>query len=208
MSSEVSIIDYGVGNVQAFVNMYREIGIPCQIASSPGEIDHATRLILPGVGAFDWTLKRLEAAQLRPALETAVRQRGIPILGVCVGMQMMGQDSEEGQATGLQWFDAQTVRFATEGPSGTRMLPHMGWNSVTVGNHPIFQDLTDPRFYFLHSYHVVCKDEASVIARADYDGDFTCAMAHQNICGVQFHPEKSHTWGKQVLANFGEWTGC
>lgn len=199
----IAIISYGVGNVRAFANIYERLGLRVTVACSRDELKHATHLILPGVGAFDWAVRRLEDSGLRPTLEELVFEKERPILGVCVGMQMLAFRSDEGKLAGLGWVDAE-VRKLGGLPQGKQLpLPHMGWNSISTAEDILFSDLSrQGRFYFLHSFHIVPRDERIATAYADYGQRFVCAIRRGNIFGVQFHPEKSHRWGELLLRNF------
>lgn len=202
----ITIIDYGLGNVLAFVNVYKRCNIPVSVAKSADGLEGATKLILPGVGAFDHAMERLEQSGMRPALEEAVLKREVPVLGICVGMQMLAKCSDEGRLPGLGWIDGEVRRFDVSTlPHGTH-LPHMGWNDVSpAGPGGLFKEMEkEARFYFLHSYYFHCNDEADVLARSDYGARFSCAVRHKNVYGVQFHPEKSHHFGTQLLKNYWE----
>jgi glutamine amidotransferase len=201
----IAIIDYGLGNIQAFVNIYRRLNIPVTVAGRRDQLAEAQRLILPGVGSFDWAMGRLNESGMREAVERLVKDEAVPVLGVCVGMQMMARRSDEGNEPGLGWIDAEVRRFDDTGRNGgMRVLPHMGWNNVTPKDAAgLFAELDDkPRYYFLHSYYFEAHREEDILARTDYDGSFTCAIRSGNVHGVQFHPEKSHQWGIQLLKNF------
>ena len=202
----IAIVDYGLGNLGSIANMLKKVGAAATITADPAVIRQADRLILPGVGAFDTGMRNLEERGLIPLLNERVVGEKIPILGVCLGMQLLGRRSEEGQLPGLGWLDAAAVRFKFEGPNAHLKIPHMGWNELTVCQpHPLFADLQEEsRFYFVHSYHVVCADPANVLARTTYGFDFTSAVVKGNIIGVQFHPEKSHRFGMTLLQNFAE----
>lgn len=202
--ADVSIIDYGVGNIRAFVQLYRRLNIAVSIADTPQAVTAAARLILPGVGAFDWAMSRLDASGLRDAVDAAAMERKVPILGVCVGMQMMAHRSDEGQRAGLGWIDADVRHFSAIGAASSQPLPHMGWNDVrpTKAGPGLFEGLSDPRYYFLHSYCVVAHDMADVAATACYGASFACAVQRGNIYATQFHPEKSHDCGVALLRNF------
>lgn len=202
----IAIVDYGLGNVRAFANIYKRLNIEAVLASTADVLERAERIILPGVGSFDWAMRRLERSGLRPALEERVTVAGRPVLGVCVGMQMMARSSEEGKEPGLGWIDAEVRRFVPEADGGARMLPHMGWNDVMPSrDNALLKGLEDEaRFYFLHSYYFAPDKEGEVIAAADYGGRFACAVQSGNCYGVQFHPEKSHGWGIRLLRNFAE----
>lgn len=202
----IAIVDYGLGNVQAFFNIYKRLNIPAVLASTADQLLAADRIILPGVGSFDWAMQCLETAGLRRALDDVVKGTGRPVLGICVGMQMMAASSEEGREPGLGWIDAEVKRLALPSGDHKLMLPHMGWNDVeAVAETPLLKGLeAGARFYFLHSYYVAPRSQEVVIATADYGGRFACAVQQERCYGVQFHPEKSHGWGVQLLKNFAE----
>ena len=202
----IAIVDYGLGNVQAFANIYKRLNIPATLASNAETLVKANRIILPGVGSFDWAMQCLERAELRQALDEQVMDRKVPVLGVCVGMQMMAQSSEEGSKPGLGWINAEVRRFAFTPDNHKLMLPHMGWNDIELTQpSALLKDLdAGSRFYFLHSYCFAPDKVDEVIANADYGGTFTCGVQAGNCYGVQFHPEKSHGWGIQLLKNFAE----
>lgn len=195
----ITIIDYGLGNILAFANVYKRLNIPFSVAKSEADFSAATtKLILPGVGAFDHAMQQLEQSGMRERISDLVIRRGVPVLGVCVGMQILAHCSEEGNQPGLGWIDAQVKKFDV--PS----LPHMGWNDVQPKNvNPLFAGLEqDALFYFLHSYYFECADISDILAESNYGTKFSCAVNHNNIYGVQFHPEKSHHFGVQLLKNF------
>lgn len=200
----IGIVDYGLGNVQAFANIYKRFGIPATLARSAGELSAATHIILPGVGAFDWAMERLIDSGMRECLDRLVCVEHRPVLGVCVGMQMMAQSSEEGSMAGLGWFDATVKLFDDEIFTGPTHLPHMGWNDVTpINTDGLFRGLGDgARFYFLHSYYFDSNDRGNVLATTEYGSPFASSVQRANVYGVQFHPEKSHGWGGQLLRNF------
>ena len=200
----ITIVDYGVGNVQALANIYRRLDIPTVLARSASELAGASHVILPGVGAFDWAMSRLEASGMRGALDELVQAQRKPVLGICVGMQMMAKGSDEGQLPGLGWFDARVRKFDEAKIQSRTHLPHMGWNDVDpVRPTGLLHDLgTDARFYFLHSYYFAPNDPADVLATTVYGERFACAVQRGNLHGAQFHPEKSHGWGIQLLKNF------
>ena len=202
----IKIIDYGVGNVLAFVNMYVRLNIPIAIAKSIDDFEGASKIILPGVGSFDHAMNQLNQSGMRGKIENLVLDEGIPILGVCVGMQMLAKSSDEGVLPGLGWIDGQVKKIDPSKFNVLVNLPHMGWNDVEpLRNDSLFKELEkDSVFYFLHSYYFSCNDDNNILARTEYGRYFTCAVSHKNIYGVQFHPEKSHQFGSQLLKNFAE----
>lgn len=202
----IAIIDYGLGNVLAFKNAFTRLKVPVAIAKLPADLAGATRLILPGVGSFDHAMKEFDRSGMRKAVEQLVLDGGMPILGVCVGMQMLARSSDEGELPGLGWIDAEVKRFDSSRTRQPLHLPHMGWNDVIpVANGQLFQGLEEAaRFYFLHSYYFKCHDPENVLATSGYGVQFSSAVRRNNIYGVQFHPEKSHHYGSQLLKNFAE----
>ncbi|QTR46421.1 imidazole glycerol phosphate synthase subunit HisH [Thiothrix litoralis] len=200
----IAIIDYGLGNVKAFANVYKRLNLPIVIAKEASALDAATKIILPGVGAFDYAMTLLDNSGMREKLEYCVLEQGVPVLGICVGMQILANSSEEGSLAGLGWITGKVRKFQSE-QIHTNPLPHMGWNTVTPkATTTIFQDMQPTeRFYFLHSYYFDCDQSSHTIATANYGADFTCSVNKNNIYGVQFHPEKSHQAGVQLLKNFG-----
>lgn len=199
----IGIVDYGLGNVQAFVNTYRRLGIAAAPVSSDSDLLDADRLILPGVGAFDWAMERLDRSGLRESLCHRVLVDKVPVLGVCVGMQMMADRSEEGAREGLGWISGEVLRFKDEWFDQKTHLPQMGWNDVEpVSDEPLFSGIDKPRFYFLHSYYFKPAVSRCVIGRSTYGVDFASAIRKDNIWATQFHPEKSHSWGVDLLRNF------
>ncbi|VVD82825.1 imidazole glycerol phosphate synthase, glutamine amidotransferase subunit [Pandoraea communis] len=203
----IRIVDYGVGNIQAFMNMFRRLDIPAERAKSAGELSDATHLILPGVGAFDHAMQLLNASGMRPTLEQLVLEKQMPVLGVCVGMQMLATGSDEGELPGLNWIPGRVRSFANTPESAKMPMPHMGWNDLAVRDGAaLFQRGFDarPLFYFLHSYYFDASDKAHVAVTANYGFDFDAVVSRDHIHGVQCHPEKSHHWGGQLLKNFAE----
>lgn len=204
----ITIIDYGVGNIKAFLNVYKQLNIPAQTATTAADIENATKLILPGVGAFDHAMDRLNNSGMRAALDEAVLNKKVPVIGICVGMQMLSASSDEGKLPGLGWIDGSVKKFDVTQIRDITHLPHMGWNDVNpVAAVPLFTELmNDARFYFLHSYYFECNQQENVLAVTDYGTQFACAVGSGNIYGVQFHPEKSHHYGIQLLNNFANLT--
>lgn len=200
----LTIVDYGCGNPASIGNMIRKLGGQSQITSDAEVIRRADRIVFPGVGAFDYGAERIAALGIADALEERVRGAGVPLLGICVGMQLLARGSEEGNAKGLGWIDGDVVAFDRARLGPTDKVPHMGWSDLDVRREAgVFRDFHEaPRFYFVHSFHMACDDPADVAATALHGYDFCAAVAHGNIFGVQFHPEKSHRFGMALLANF------
>ena len=199
----VAIVDYGLGNLKSIYNMFKKVGVESVITSDIEMIKKADKYLLPGVGSFDHGIKNLKSASFFEALEQEVLENKKPILGICLGMQLLTNSSEEGSEEGLGWIDAKTVYFNLEDVNLS--IPHMGWNRVIPKeNNTLFQKLEDNRFYFVHSYHVVCNNGNNILAVSNYEKEFTCSIYKDNVYGVQFHPEKSHKFGMQLLKNFGE----
>lgn len=202
----IAILGYGLGNIKAFSNIYRELNIPCVVAEDRATLAAADRIILPGVGSFDHAMQRLKASGLYETLEEAVVGLGKPVLGICVGMQMLARSSDEGSEPGLGWIDGEVAKITFPEGMPRGLLPHMGWSTITLrADEPLLEGLdAEMGFYFLHSYRFVCNDPADVIATADYAMPFHCAVRRGNVHGVQFHPEKSHHNGIRLLKNFAE----
>ena len=203
----IKLVDYGVGNVQAFMTLFKHMGLNAQRAQTPQELEGATRLVLPGVGHFDHAMQRLNESGMRPALEALVMGKRVPLIGVCVGMQMLAEGSDEGTLPGLNWVPGRVRAFASNALSANLPTPHMGWNNLqpTLGAKLFSEDFDeDPQFYFLHSYYFDAQDKADVAATAHYGFDFDAVVSRGHIHGVQCHPEKSHHWGAQLLKNFAQ----
>jgi len=202
----ITIVDYGLGNVQAFVNVYKRLDIPVNVAKSTDDFIGTTKIILPGVGSFDRAIQQFNSSGMRELVEQLVVEVGIPILGVCVGMQMLANSSEEGKLPGLGWVNGNVKKFNVTSMLQSQNLPHMGWNNVVSEMEDgLFNDMEGKkRFYFLHSYYFDCFQESNIIGLTDYGFHFTSAIKKNNIFGVQFHPEKSHHYGAQLLKNFSE----
>jgi glutamine amidotransferase len=202
----ITIIDYGVGNINAFVNVYKRLNIPTKIAKSAFDLVDVHKLILPGVGHFDHAMSELLKSGMLDKLNELVLEKKVPVLGICVGMQLMANSSEEGTFGGLRWIDASVKKFDKDRINLVTPLPHMGWNDVIpVLDNPLFYGLEkDSLFYFLHSYFIECSNTNNVLAITEYGDKFTSAVYSQNIYGVQFHPEKSHKYGEILLNNFAK----
>ena len=201
----VTIVNYGLGNIQAFANIYKRLNIAFRIAHTAEELKGAEKIILPGVGSFDWAMRLLEESGLRTVLDDLVINQKRPLLGVCVGMQIMAHRSDEGVLNGLGWIDAEVRHFNTNQLPPRTQLPHMGWNDVDpTDKSSLFKDMDAPRFYFLHSYYIIPKKSEDVLSTTDYGISFTSAVSSGNIFGVQFHPEKSNEWGIKLLSNFAK----
>lgn len=202
----IKIVDYGLGNISAFLNMYKRMNIPAATARNVSDLDGATKIVLPGVGAFDHAMELLDQSGMRGSLETLVCDEKIPVLGICVGMQILANGSDEGKLPGLGWVPGRVRGFKSDERLVNLPLPHMGWNDVMpkVGER-LFEGLgVDARFYFLHSYYFECERQQDAIAMTSYGIDFSCAVRSGNVFGVQFHPEKSHHYGAALLKNFAE----
>jgi imidazole glycerol-phosphate synthase subunit HisH len=205
MNKLVTIVDYGMGNLGSIANMVKYTGHNSLITSEVSQLESAEKIILPGVGNFDKAMLNIASLGLLPVLRHKAILEKTPVLGICLGMQLMCSRSEEGVEAGLSFIDAEVRRFSF--PAEMKLkIPHMGWNiAVEKKKHYLFSDMYDnPRFYFVHSYHVACNDESDVLTVSNYGYDFTSAFARDNIIGVQFHPEKSHKFGMQLLKNFIE----
>ena len=205
--NRVVVVDCGMGNVGSVVNMLKKIGAQVLLSSRPEDLWNADRLILPGVGAFDAGMRNLRDQGYFDALNQRVLQDRTPILGICLGMQLFTARSEEGRESGLGWLDAETIRFRF-GAEETRLkIPHMGWSTVRVCKPvPLFPNPDEERrFYFVHSYHVACRDPEDVLATTRHGIEFTSAVCRGNILGTQFHPEKSHRFGIELFRNFMDW---
>lgn len=199
----IVVIDCGLGNVGSIVNMLKKIGVDVYRSSDKSIIEMADKLILPGVGAFDEGMKQLKDSGLRNLLDKKVIEEKTPVLGICLGMQLMTQKSEEGELPGLGWIKGMTIKFNFENSISKCRIPHMGWNRVVPKEgEQLFQNLIAPKYYFVHSYHVVCENPEEIIATSNYGKEFTCAIRNGNVLGTQFHPEKSHKYGMVLLNNF------
>jgi imidazole glycerol-phosphate synthase subunit HisH len=201
----IAIIDYGLGNVGAFFNMYREMNIPAKIVKSVEELQGANKFILPGVGSFDLAMNLFKNSSMFEQVSENVLIKKVPVLGICVGMQMLASSSEEGKEKGLGWVPGVVKRIDDSKLKQRTHLPHMGWNDVEAKEANLFKGFeTGAKFYFLHSYYFNADHEKNVLAKVEYGEIFPCAVGKDNIFGVQFHPEKSHHYGSKLLKNFAE----
>lgn len=201
----IVIVDYGIGNLASVQNMFKKIGVREVVVSGDKEvISKASKIILPGVGAFDAGMNNLEQSGIIPVLNQKALVEKTPLLGICLGMQLLTLRSEEGQKKGLGWIDAETVKFNPE-PTLKLKVPNMGWNYIHVKrSNPLVDTESKNRFYFVHSYYVKCFDESQSLATSNFGIDFTCMVNKENIYGAQFHPEKSLKFGMKVFENFAK----
>jgi imidazole glycerol-phosphate synthase subunit HisH len=199
----VTIVDYGMGNLHSALKRFRRIGADPHVTADPAEVAAARKLVLPGVGHFGRAMHNLETSGLKEALHAAVRERGVPLLGICLGMQLLADHSDEGDARGLGFLAADVVRFRVSDPLRYK-VPQIGWNTMAVTKDtPLTRGLPEaPEFYFVHAFHLVCRDASDVLGETVYDYAFPSAVARGNVYGVQFHPEKSHDDGETLLRNF------
>jgi glutamine amidotransferase len=202
----IVIVDYGMGNLRSILNKLQRVDAEVVISSKVEDIEKAEKLILPGVGSFAAGMENLEKYNLIPILTKKVLAEKVPILGICLGMQLFTIRSEEGNAEGLGWIDAETKQFEFERNNIKLKIPHMGWNSIDIRrNSALLKDVPrNSTFYFVHSYHVCCNGTNSVVATTNYGYDFTSVIEKENVFGTQFHPEKSHKSGVRILKNFVE----
>lgn len=198
----ITIVDYGMGNLGSIMNMFKKLRIEARIASDPAAISDASKLLLPGVGSFDAAMQRINERGLKKILDRKVLEEKVPILGICLGMQLLTLSSEEGKLAGLGWIPGETLRFSFSGEEALK-IPHMGWNYVREINSSALTNLPpDSRFYFVHSYYVKVKDPNHVGMQTRYGIDFDSVIQKDHIFGAQFHPEKSHKYGMRFLENF------
>lgn len=200
----LTIVDYGVGNLASIKNMLKKVGTDAIISSKEEDIEVAEKLILPGVGAFDTCAGKLQQSGLLPVLHRKVLKEKTPVLGVCVGMQLLMEGSEEGVLPGLGWIKGQIIKFRIQQMSAGYKIPHMGWSEVALNKSSRLFDKMheEPRFYFVHSYHPELSDSNDALLHATHGYSFVAGMERENIMGVQFHPEKSHKFGMKLLENF------
>lgn len=199
----VAILDYGVGNIASILNMFSKIGAEAVITSDTQVLRSADKLLLPGVGHFDYCMQQLKKAPFFDALQQRVLEDKVPMLGVCVGCQMLMENSEEGKEQGLGWLKGKVIKFDRSKMTEELKVPHMGWSDVhPVRDTALFKGIEEPRFYFVHSYHVQCNEPTDVQTTAHYGYTFTASVERGNILAVQFHPEKSHRFGMRLFENF------
>lgn len=202
----ITIIDYGVGNIFAFQNVFKRLNISSRTAKCVEDLKEVDKLILPGVGHFDYAMSQLNNSGMRERIDELVLVEKKPVIGICVGMQMMANKSDEGTLDGLGWIDANVKKFNELTIQHHTKLPHMGWNDVKPNeNHPLFKGLEQESiFYFLHSFYFNCKDQKNIMSTTDYGINFASSIYKGNIFGIQFHPEKSHSYGEKLLENFAK----
>ena len=202
----ITIINYGSGNISAIGNIYDRLNIPFAVAHTPSEVNSAEKIILPGVGAFDETISMLDESGFRSILDKRVLEDGVPVLGICVGMQILAKKSEEGELPGLGWINGEVKKIDKSLLTEKPKVPHLGWNSIQVmKENKVFQNINpNDGFYFLHSFYFECFDEKDILSKTSYGKDFASSVNHKNIYGVQFHPEKSHQNGISLLKNFAK----
>lgn len=199
----ITIVDYGMGNLGSILNMFKRIGVESEITKDKEKIASATKVLLPGVGSFDAAMERIDHGGFREILNKKALNDRIPILGICLGMQLLTESSEEGKLPGLGWIPGKTIKFNFDGNSKLK-VPHMGWNSVFEKNPSLLiRNLSpEPRFYFVHSYYVKADDPGNVLTTTIHGLEFHSIVQRGNIFGAQFHPEKSHKFGMKLLENF------
>lgn len=200
----ITIIDYGAGNIKSIQNMLKKIGVESVLTKNIEAIEKATKLILPGVGHFDYGMQQLQKSGLIDVLNKKVKQEKHPLLGICLGAQMLGKTSEEGNEKGLGWIDMEVIKFNTKKLPHHLKIPHMSWNEITIEKESgLLKGLNnESRFYFVHSFFMQAKNKSDVLCTSNYGYDFVSGVQKENIYGVQFHPEKSHKFGMKLLENF------
>ncbi|MEQ9168059.1 MAG: imidazole glycerol phosphate synthase subunit HisH [Fulvivirga sp.] len=202
----ITIVDYGMGNLASIKNMLKKIGVSAEITSSPEVLKDAKRIVLPGVGAFDNAMINIRQRGLLDVLSQKAIIEKIPFLGICLGMQILMNSSEEGKEPGLGWVEGKVKRFRFDANSDRLKVPHMGWNVVQPKDESavLFGSMKEPRFYFVHSYYVTCDNQNHILSTTTHGVEFTSSVRKGHIYGTQFHPEKSHKFGMQLFKNFME----
>ena len=202
----VTIVNYGSGNINAITNIYQLLNIPFRVASKPSELENSEKIILPGVGSFDYCMNKLNSSGLKEVLNQEVVNKKVPVLGICIGLHIMATESEEGNLPGLGWIDGYVKKFDESKLVFKPKLPHMGWNSIRVKTIPkLFKDVDQEHgFYFIHSYYIELKNKKEIMTITNYENDFVSGINKSNIYAVQFHPEKSHSNGMKLLKNFSQ----
>jgi len=200
----ITIVDYGMGNLGSVFNMFKKIGVASKITSDLEEIKTATKLLLPGVGSFDKAMQRINTSKIKEVLDYKVLTEQTPILGICLGMQLLTNSSKEGIEKGLGYINASAKKFSFE--DNKMKIPHMGWNLVHKSTKSKLTDgfIQESRFYFVHSYYVEVENQENSILKTNYGLEFDSAIQHENVYGAQFHPEKSHKFGMKLLENFSK----
>jgi len=200
----ITIVDYGMGNLGSIFNMFKRVGVLSKITSELGDIKSAKKLLLPGVGSFDKAMQKINNSKIRDVLDYKVLNEQTPILGICLGMQLLTKSSEEGKEKGLGYIDAHTMKFSFENKN--IKVPHMGWNMVLKSKNSLITNgfVNESRFYFVHSYYVKVQNEENSILKTNYGLEFDSAIQRDNIYGAQFHPEKSHKFGMKLFENFAK----
>jgi len=202
----ITIVDYGSGNINAITNIYELLKIPFSIASKPSELESAEKIILPGVGSFDYCMSKLNNSGLKDVLNKRVLKDKVPVLGICIGLHIMALNSEEGELSGLGWIQGNVKKFDETKLVEKPKIPHMGWNSIKVESTPnLFKDINqDQGFYFIHSYYIEVENKENIMTTTNYGSNFVSGINSSNIYAVQFHPEKSHSNGMKLLKNFSD----
>lgn len=200
----IGILNYGLGNISAIINIYEKLNIPAVAVADSKDFDNINKFILPGVGSFDQALRLFRSSGMHIELENQILKKKKLLLGICVGMQILGNNSEEGKEVGLGWIEGDIKKISPAKKKVSVRVPHMGWNNILIKKKINLLDKIDSKsyFYFLHSYHFCCKKKNNVIAETNYLQNFTSIISSDNIYGIQFHPEKSHDQGEQILKNF------